>query len=84
MLVSKYLFDEVGGFNEAYKECFEDVEFNLQCFLKGKRNLTNSNGVCYHFESQTRGKTVDQEDVTKILEFINKHESIKNTFYKLN
>jgi len=67
MLVSKYLFDEVGGFNEAYKECFEDVEFNLQCFLKGKRNLTNSNGVCYHFESQTRGKTVDQEDVTKII-----------------
>jgi len=84
MLVSKKLFDEIGGFNETYKQCFEDVEFNLRCFLKGKKNYTNSNGVCYHYESQTRGNSVDKEDVDKILAFIDEHESIKNTFYKLD
>ena len=84
MLVSKVLFEEIGGFNESYKECFEDVEFNLQCFLKGKKNFTNSNGVCYHYESQTRGQKVDKQDVALILEFIDGHEKIKETFYKLD
>jgi len=84
MLVSKVLFEEIGGFNESYKECFEDVEFNLQCFLKNKKNYTNSNGVCYHYESQTRGQKVDQEDVKLILDFIDGHEKIKNTFYQLD
>lgn len=84
MLVNKNLFEEVGGFNEEYVECFEDVEFNLKCFLKGKLNLTNSNAVCYHFESQTRGRKIDQEDAKRILNFINESEKIKNTLYKIN
>ena len=84
MMVSKQLFDEIGGFNENYLECFEDVEFNLSCYLKNKRNLTNSNSVCYHFESQTRGRKIEQEDVNLIFGFIDRNKKIKNTFYQTN
>ena len=84
MMVSKKLFDKIGGFNEHYKECFEDVEFNLECYLNGKKNLTNSNAVCYHFESQTRGRSVDSGDVNLILSFIDRSEKIKRTLYKIN
>lgn len=82
MLMNKSLFENIGGFNEEYVECFEDVELNLQCFLKGKRNLTNSNAVCYHYESQTRGKKIDQNDVNKILGLIKSEEKIMKTLYK--
>lgn len=83
MMVNKNLFESIGGFNENYKECFEDVEFNLSCYLKGKRNLTNSNAVCYHFESQTRGRSVDGGDVNLILTYIDRSEKIKRTLYKI-
>jgi len=82
MLMKKSLFESIGGFNEEYVECFEDVELNLQCFLKNKRNLTNSNAVCYHYESQTRGKKIDQRDVNKILGFIKSEDKIMKTLYK--
>ena len=84
MLINKNLFDEIGGFSEEYVECFEDVELNLQCFLKGKKNFTNSNAVCYHLESQTRGQKIDQQDSKRILNFINESEKIKQTLYRIN
>ena len=84
MLINKNLFDEIGGFSEEYVECFEDVELNLQCFLKGKKNFTNSNAVCYHLESQTRGQKIDQQDAKRILNFINESEKIKQTLYRIN
>lgn len=83
MLISNKLFTEVGGFNENYIECFEDVELNLSCWLKNKKNLTSTNAVCYHLESQTRGKTISQEDVNLIFGFIDRNPKIKNTYYQI-
>ena len=84
MLTSKKLFLEIGGFNEGYIECFEDVEYNLQCLLKGKINITTSKGVCYHFESQTRGATINKLDLQILLKLINSNPKIKQTFNKIN
>ena len=56
LLISKNLFNSVGGFNENYLECFEDVQLNIDCLNKGKKNIFVSNAVCYHYESQTRNK----------------------------
>lgn len=84
MLVSKNLFNEIGGYNESYMECFEDVEFNLKCLLRNKLNVTTSKGVCYHFESQTRKKGVETEDVKRLLAFINENKIIKDTFNKID
>lgn len=65
LLMRKDLFNTIGGFNEGYIECFEDVELNLQCLLRNKKNIFVGNAVCYHFESITRGKT--QEAINRLL-----------------
>lgn len=84
MLVSKKLFNEIGGYNEAYSECFEDVEFNLQCLLKKKLNITSSKAVCYHYESQTRERKTETEDVNRLLAFINENPILRKTFTIMN
>lgn len=84
MLTSYKLFNEIGGFNEDYIECFEDVEYNLQCLLKNKYNITTNKAVCYHLESQTRNKGVNTLDTQLIFKFINANPIIKKTFNKID
>jgi len=62
MLISKQLFQSIGGFNENYLECFEDVELNINCILRNRENIIIGDAVCYHYESQTRN---DDEDKLK-------------------
>tara|TARA_R110000868_G_scaffold19400_7_gene83600 strand:+ start:10885 stop:12429 length:1545 start_codon:yes stop_codon:yes gene_type:complete len=61
MLTPKDLFVSIGGFNENYEECFEDVEYNLECLNKNKSNLFVPDAVCYHYESQTRNDDPDKQ-----------------------
>jgi GT2 family glycosyltransferase len=65
MLINRKLFNEIGGFNEEYIECFEDVELNVKCLLLGKQNKTICDAVAYHFESTTRNK--DKEKNTRTI-----------------
>lgn len=56
LMVEKSVYKYVGGLNENYRECFEDVEFNLRMIQKGKQNMYTDDAVCTHHESLTRGK----------------------------
>jgi len=75
MLIKKDLFEILGGFNEEYIECLEDVELNLKCRLMGLNNITLSEAVAYHYESISRNKLSGGEnrfmiDYQKLLVFI--------------
>jgi len=59
LLIRKNVFNLVGMFNENYISCFEDVELNLQCHLRGYKNFTDSSCVSYHYESLTRNEDLD-------------------------
>lgn len=59
MLTSRKRFEEIGGFNEKYNECFEDVEYNLECVKRGYKNGYLDSVEAIHAESQTRGKKWD-------------------------
>jgi GT2 family glycosyltransferase len=59
MMIKKSLFLKCGMFNENYITCFEDVELNLECIIKGYNNYISGNSVAYHYESQTRKKDAD-------------------------
>lgn len=61
LLISRELFNEIGCFNEAYIECLEDVELNLECILRNKINITACDAVAYHYESVSRNKYVDKD-----------------------
>jgi GT2 family glycosyltransferase len=76
MLINKNIFNNIGGFKETYKECFEDVHLNIDCLNLNLKNYFVSNAVCYHYESQTRSKSEDKwkneaEDYTyRLIPFI--------------
>lgn len=56
LLINKKLFNNIKQFNENYLECFEDVELNLECLKRNKKNIFIEDAVCYHYESKTRNK----------------------------
>lgn len=54
MMIRKKVFEKIGGFNEQYTECFEDVELNFECLKLGLTNYIDTKLVAFHYESQTR------------------------------
>lgn len=60
LFIKKELFDLIGGFNENYIECFEDVELNLECINRNLKNITIFDAVAYHYESLSRNKNPDK------------------------
>jgi GT2 family glycosyltransferase len=63
MMIRKRLFDNIQGFNESYTVCFEDVELNFECIVRGFENIYDGTLVAYHYESQTR-KNDEKEILT--------------------
>ena len=57
MMVKRSLYLEVGGLNERYQECFEDVEFNLEMIKRNYKNMYTDTARCIHRESVSRGKS---------------------------
>ena len=62
MMIRQRVFNSIGGFNESYESHLEDVELNLTLITKGLKNITCSNLVSYHYESQTRGEGVESSE----------------------
>tara|TARA_B100002019_G_C21273989_1_gene604080 strand:- start:4268 stop:5827 length:1560 start_codon:yes stop_codon:yes gene_type:complete len=60
MMIRKNVFQSLGGFNENYMECFEDVDLNIKCLNKRLKNYFLGESVAYHYESQTRKKDPDK------------------------
>ena len=86
MMISKNLFNQIGGFDASYRECFEDVQLNIECINRNKDNIFVGEAVCYHYESQTRNKSEEKlkresEDYTKkLIPFIIKNKKTYNYF----
>ena len=59
LMIRKKLFQKLGGFNEKYISCFEDVELNIMSITNGYKNYINSDCVSYHYESTTRNEDPD-------------------------
>lgn len=69
LMISRKRFNEVNGFNENYKVCFEDVELNMQMIKHGYKNIINYDSVAIHKENQTRGKMLDRNDINRYFNF---------------
>lgn len=75
LLIARSLFEEVGGFNEEYLDCLEDVELNLVCAERGRVNWLVNDAVAYHFESQTRqSKSIGAADYDRFRKRFAKRE----------
>jgi len=56
MLVRRTLFEELGGFDEAYRNGVEDVDLCLQVRSKGYRVVYCAESVLYHHEGTSEGR----------------------------
>jgi GT2 family glycosyltransferase len=65
MMIKTIVFKTLGMFNELYTECFEDVELNFKCVIKGFKNIMCGDLVAYHYESQTRNG--DDKKIDRLL-----------------
>lgn len=60
------VFREIGGLNEEYERCFEDVEYNIRCLALGLLNPTIWSTIALHKESATRNKDVIHTDWERV------------------
>lgn len=56
LMVSRALFQEIGGFDEAYAFGLEDIDFCLRVRQSGQRVVCVKAGRSLHFESLTPGR----------------------------
>lgn len=91
LMISRDRFYELDGFEDKTVECMEDVILNLDCIIRGYKNIYVGEAVCYHYESVTRkqnprkqaGERQDMQD--RVAPKINKHiNSLRKyfTFFK--
>lgn len=74
LLVRRSDFEAVGGFNERYKHCFEDVELNAKIsVLRGCPNLTLNSHRAIHRESSTRHQAHCMSDLQMLADYCNAH-----------
>ena len=55
MMISKELYNEVGGFSEEYAVAFNDVDFCMKVREKGYLVVYDAFSQWYHYESKSRG-----------------------------
>lgn len=55
MMISRTVWDKVGGYDPAYPLAFGDVDFCLRIRSAGHLNVWTPYADLYHFESKTRG-----------------------------
>jgi GT2 family glycosyltransferase len=67
LMIRKKVFDKCNMFDENYKECFEDVDLNINTIRLGLNNYILGNCVAYHYETLTRENTEIIDDANRML-----------------
>ncbi|NWF71975.1 MAG: glycosyltransferase [Nitrospirae bacterium] len=62
MLVRRDVFEQVGRFDEGFKNGFEDVDLCLKIREQGWHIIYRPDSVVYHLESQTPGRKAHEKD----------------------
>ena len=62
MIISRQVFEEIGGFDDAFILCGNDVEICLRVARTGRRIVYNPFARLRHLESATRGSEVPFQD----------------------
>ena len=60
LMVSRKKYDEVGGLDESFKVCLNDVDLCLKLREKGYLTVFTPFAELFHYESQSRGLDVDE------------------------
>ena len=64
VLTGRSLFEEVGGFDEAFAINYNDIDLCLKMVERGRRVVYAAQAELYHFESRNRERTVAAHEQT--------------------
>lgn len=67
MLVRRHVFEQAGGFDEGYRNGFEDVDFCLKVRKLEWKIVYQPKSVLYHLESKTPGRKTHEQDNSRRL-----------------
>ena len=65
LMVSRTKYDEVGGLDETFKVCLNDVDLCLKLREKGYLNVFTPFAELFHYESQSRGLDISEEQMKR-------------------
>lgn len=65
LMVRREVFEEAGGFEEAIKVAFNDIDFCMKIRELGYRNVFLADVLLYHYESLSRGLEDSPEKIAR-------------------
>ena len=63
MALRREVFEDIGGFDEAYQLVFSDIDICLKAIEKGYRVVYNPFIRLVHYEGKSRGNTIPDQDI---------------------
>jgi len=84
LMMSKARFFSVGGFNELFRNHYEDVDLNMKLRTKGLRNIYAASTRLIHHESKTRGQNYDFNDRILLLDLWESEIDQGDPYYNRN
>ena len=82
LLISKKIFNEVGGFDENFPIAYNDVDLCFKIHEAGYYNVIRDDVIAYHHESASRG--MDALDIQKTIRLSGELESLYKKHPNLN
>jgi GT2 family glycosyltransferase len=83
MAIKKKVFEEVGGFDEVYKNGMEDVDLCLKVFHQGYKTIYCPKSVVVHYESISHGRhEYDVKNIDILLKKWGQEEPDEQRYYK--
>ena len=61
LLIPRSLFDECGGFDEAYVNGYEDIDLCMQARQRGRKVACCTSAFIYHYAQISEGRTADDD-----------------------
>ena len=82
MMIKRDIFLQVGGFDEAFKVAFNDVDLCVKVRTLDKLVVYNPNAMLYHYESKSRGAEDTPEKVARFAREIELFSNKWNEMFK--
>ena len=62
LLIDRALFDECGGFDEAYRNGYEDIDLCMTVRQRGRKVVCCTSAFIYHYGQISEGRTADDDE----------------------
>ena len=62
LLIDRALFDECGGFDERYRNGYEDIDLCLKVGARGRKIVCCTKAFIYHYGQISEGRTADDDE----------------------